>query len=166
MKQKCRLPEGQARICIFCWALYQSTTVIKCTDCTEALLEYFTYFSLMTCCSLLRAHSRSVCLSRSWASFGWIIQPEIPHTRSRIEQESTTWNKVCGKVGWLKTSTNMWHQIRIKQCQHILRGCLHDTGTKCRTGTSHTGTSSLRFLYRYENFVPVWRLTTFRTGIT
>ena len=51
--------------------------------------------------------------------------------------------------------------VRVHPGSHLwLCICLHDTGTKCRTGTS-----SLRFLYRYESFVPVWRLTTFRTGI-
>ena len=81
--------------------------------------------------------------------------------------------------------------------QHYLRGCLHDTGatfipvrvhsgslfwlcirlhdttTKSHTGTSHTGASSPRFLYRSEIFTPVRKLvpmsckhgTTVRSGM-
>ena len=38
--------------------------------------------------------------------------------------------------------------------------CLHDTITKCHAGASHPGVSSLRFLYRGENFTPVRNLAT------
>ena len=59
--------------------------------------------------------------------------------------------------------------VRVHPGAHLLL-CIrfHDTGTKCCTGASHTGTSSLRFsgmksdhiLYRYHvkevrGFVPV-----------
>ena len=40
------------------------------------------------------------------------------------------------------------------------RICLHDTITKCHAGASHPGVSSLRFLYRGENFTPVRNLAT------
>ena len=38
--------------------------------------------------------------------------------------------------------------------------CLHDTTTNCHAGASHPGVSSLRLLYRGENFTPVRNLAT------
>ena len=38
--------------------------------------------------------------------------------------------------------------------------CLHDTNTKCHAGASHPGVSSLRCLYRSENFTAVRNLAT------
>ena len=71
---------------------------------------------------------------------------------------------------WTLQLDTCWTHAEQVSSDIQIRGCLHDTDTKCRIGTSHTGTSSLWFSYRYEiwpHSVPVSCIkggTRFRSG--